>query len=446
MNLMAHISGTVADVSNFQYFFAIAVFLVAYAIIISEKINRAIIALIGAALMVIIGVMDLETAFLHVDWGTITLLIGMMILVNITSRSGVFEYVAIKAAKVGKGNPLMTLIYLSLLTAVGSAFLDNVTTVLLIVPVTFAITNILKVNPVPYLISEILFSNIGGTATLIGDPPNIMIGNANKHLDFNAFLINLAPVVLIIIPIALIYLVLIFRKQLITKQERVLELMAIDENKYLKDKKLMIKSLSVLGLVILAFILHSVFHMEPALVAIFGAAILMLITVKDEHELEHIFARVEWITIFFFAGLFILVGGLIEIGLISLMAEKMLDFTQGDIGLTASLILWVSGIASATIDNIPFVATMIPMIQDLAQQMNLAVSSPEINTLWWSLALGACLGGNGTILGASANVIVAGLAAREGKGFSYVQFLVIAAPLTLITLLISHAYIWLRYL
>ena len=441
MNLMAHISGTVADVSNFQYFFAIAVFLVAYAIIISEKINRAIIALIGAALMVIIGVMDLETAFLHVDWGTITLLIGMMILVNITSRSGVFEYVAIKAAKVGKGNPLMILIYLSLLTAVGSAFLDNVTTVLLIVPVTFAITNILKVNPVPYLISEILFSNIGGTATLIGDPPNIMIGNANKHLDFNAFLINLAPVVLIIIPIALIYLVLIFRKQLITKQERVLELMAIDENKYL-----MIKSLSVLGLVILAFILHSVFHMEPALVAIFGAAILMLITVKDEHELEHIFARVEWITIFFFAGLFILVGGLIEIGLISLMAEKMLDFTQGDIGLTASLILWVSGIASATIDNIPFVATMIPMIQDLAQQMNLAVSSPEINTLWWSLALGACLGGNGTILGASANVIVAGLAAREGKGFSYVQFLVIAAPLTLITLLISHAYIWLRYL
>lgn len=434
------------EISSTQYFIAIGVFLIAYGFIISEKINRAIVAIIGAAIMVMIGVMDLNAAFSHVDWGTITLLIGMMILVNITGQSGIFEFMAIKAAKIAKGQPLMILIYLSLLTAFGSAFLDNVTTVLLIVPVTFAITKILRVNPVPFLIAEVLFSNIGGTATLIGDPPNIMIGNANKHLDFNAFLINVTPIILIIIPVVLIYLVILFRKQMTTQAERVMELMAINEYSYLKDKKLMIKSLCVLGAVIVSFMLHSVLHLEPALVAIFGAAILMLITHNDEHKLEALLSKVEWITIFFFAGLFILVGGLIDIGLIGQLAAKMLDFTDGDIGLTATFILWVSGIASATIDNIPFVATMIPLIQDLANQMNLAVSSPEINTLWWALSLGACLGGNGTVLGASANVIVSGLAAKEGHPFSYVQFLIIGAPITLITLFISHIYIWLRFL
>lgn len=434
------------EIGQTLYFVAIGIFLIAYAFIISEKINRAIVAILGAGIMVMFGIMDLNNAFLHVDWGTITLLIGMMILVNITRQSGVFEYLAVKAAKVAKGRPLMILIYLSLLTAVGSAFLDNVTTVLLIVPVTFAITTILRINPVPFLIAEVLFSNIGGTATLIGDPPNIMIGNANKHLDFNAFLANMAPIILVIIPIVLIYLVILFRKQMYTQPDRVLELMSIDERKYLKDRKLMIKSLIVLAAVIISFMSHSILHLEPALVAIFGASILMLITHNDEHKLESLLAKVEWITIFFFAGLFILVGGLIEVGLISQLAEKMLGFTDGNIGLTASLILWVSGIASATIDNIPFVATMIPLIQDLAAQMNLAVSSPEINTLWWSLALGACLGGNGTVLGASANVIVSGLAVKEGHGFSYLQFLVIGAPITLITLAISHAYIWLRFL
>ena len=435
-----------STVDSTQYFVAIGIFLIAYGFIISEKINRAIVAILGAAFMIIIGVMDLDTAFSHVDWSTITLLIGMMILVNITAQSGVFEFAAIKAAKLANGRPLLILIYLSLLTAFGSAFLDNVTTVLLIVPVTFAITKILRINPVPFLISEVLFSNIGGTATLIGDPPNIMIGNANKHLDFNSFLINITPVILIIIPIVLIYLVLIFRKQMHTQQDRIIELMGIDERKYLKNKKLMIQSLTVLGLVILSFMLHSIFHLEPALIAILGAAVLMLFTYNDEHKLEVLFSKVEWITIFFFAGLFILVGGLIEIGLFEQLAQKMLDFTNGDIQMTATFILWVSGIASATIDNIPFVATMIPLIQDLAGQMNLAVSSPEINTLWWSLALGACLGGNGTVLGASANVIVSGLAAKEGHPFSYVQFLIIGAPITLITLVISHIYIWLRFL
>ncbi|UOY90957.1 ArsB/NhaD family transporter [Ectobacillus sp. JY-23] len=437
---------TTTEISNFQYYFAIAVFLIAYAIIISEKLNRAVIALLGGALMVLFGIVDLHQAFTHhIEWGTITLLIGMMILVNITSKSGVFQYVAIKSAKKAKGNPIRILIILSLLTALGSAFLDNVTTVLLVVPVTLSITRILKVNPVPYLMSEVIFSNIGGTATLIGDPPNIMIGSANKHLDFNAFLFNLAPVVAVIIGVTALMIYFIYRKQLQTDAAQIKVLMDLDENSYIKDRKLMIKSLTVLGLTILGFVLHSILHVDAAVIAMTGATILMLIGVK-EHEIEEVFAHVEWVTIFFFAGLFVLVGGLIDIGLIKTLAQQVLDITGGDIGFASLLILWVSGIASATIDNIPFVATMIPLINDMAIGLGLSPSAAEIDVLWWSLALGACLGGNGTLIGASANVIVAGIASREGHGFSYMTFLKLGFPIMIVSLLISHAYIYLRYL
>lgn len=436
----------VHEVSNFQYYAAIVVFLVAYAFIISEKINRAIIALLGAGLMIALGIVDLEKAFTHhIEWGTITLLIGMMILVGITSKSGVFQFFAIKAAKAAKGKPINILVMLSLLTAVASAFLDNVTTVLLIVPVTFSITRMLNVNPVPFLISEVLFSNIGGTATLIGDPPNIMIGSANKHLTFNEFLFNLAPVILIIMLVTAVILYFIYRKQLIADTKLIEKLMKLNEKDYIKDPVLMKKSLIVLGLTILGFITHSITHVDAAVIAMFGATILMLIGVK-EHDLEEVFASVEWITIFFFAGLFTLVGGLVDIGLIKSLAQKALEVTGGDITTASYLILWVSGIASATIDNIPFVATMIPLIQDMAVGMGLSPDSAQIDVLWWSLALGACLGGNGTLIGASANVIVAGIASREGNGFSYMQFLKVGAPLTLVSLIISHIYIFLRYL
>lgn len=437
---------TIHEVSNFQYYTAIIIFLVAYALIISEKINRAIIALLGAVLMIAFGIVDLNTAFTHhIEWGTITLLIGMMILVGITSKSGVFQFVAVKAAKLAKGNPINILITLSLLTAVASAFLDNVTTVLLIVPVTFSITRMLNVNPVPYLISEVLFSNIGGTATLIGDPPNIMIGSANKHLTFNDFLFNLAPVVIIITLVTAAILYFAYRKQLVADPKLIAKLMKLDERDYIKDAVLMKKSLIVLALTILGFITHSITHVDPAVIAMAGAIILMLIGVK-EHDLEEVFASVEWVTIFFFAGLFTLVGGLVDIGLIKSLAQKALEITGGDITTASYLILWISGIASATIDNIPFVATMIPLIQDMAVGMGLSPDSAQIDVLWWSLALGACLGGNGTLIGASANVIVAGLASREGHGFSYMQFLKIGAPLTLVALIISHIYIFLRYL
>lgn len=435
----------VHEVSNLQYYAAIVIFLVAYAFIISEKINRAVIALLGAGIMIAFGIVELERAFEdHIEWGTITLLIGMMILVGITSKSGVFQYVAIKAAKFAKGKPINILIILSLLTAVGSAFLDNVTTVLLIVPVTFSITKILKINPVPFLISEVLFSNIGGTATLVGDPPNIMIGSANPHLTFNAFLFNLAPVVLVIMAVTVVLIYFIYRKQVKADPKEIKKLMALNEKDYIKDAVLMKKSLFVLGLTILGFILHSVINMEAATVAMAGATLLMLIGVK-EHDLEEVFASVEWVTIFFFAGLFTLVGGLVDIGLIKSLAMKALEITGGDIQIASYLILWISGFASATIDNIPFVATMIPLIQDMAVGMGLSPDSPEIDVLWWSLALGADIGGNGTLIGASANVIVAGLAAREGKGFSYMDFLKIGAPLTLVALIISQVYIWMRY-
>jgi Na+/H+ antiporter NhaD/arsenite permease-like protein len=433
-------------ISNMQFYVAIAIFLVAYAIIISEKINRAIIALLGAIMMIAIGVVDVHKAFIeHIEWGTITLLIGMMIIVHITSKSGFFEYIAIKTAKQAKGKPIQILLSLSILTAFSSAFLDNVTTVLLIVPVTLSITRMLHVNPIPYLLSEILFSNIGGTATLIGDPPNIMIGSANKHLTFNDFLFTLTPVVLIITIVALFILYIVYRKQLITSQDKIDQLMNLREKEYIKDPLLMKKSLIVLSLTIVGFITHNITHIDAAVIAMAGATILMLIGVK-EHDLEDVFAHIEWVTIFFFAGLFTLVGGLIDIGLIKSLAQYVLQVTGGDLNFAAIFILWVSGIASATIDNIPFVATMIPLIQDLAASLGLSISDPQINTLWWALSLGACLGGNGTLIGASANVIVAGIASREGHGFSYFDFLKIGLPITLISLAISHLYLYLLFL
>ncbi|WP_458412424.1 ArsB/NhaD family transporter [Schinkia sp. CFF1] len=434
------------EVSNFQIYLAVIIFLVTYAFIITEKINRAIIALLGAILMIGFGIVDLDVAFTeHIDWGTITLLIGMMILVGITSKTGVFQYAALKSAKFAKGDPIKILIVLSLLTAFASAFLDNVTTVLLIVPVTFSITRLLGVNPVPFLISEVLFSNIGGTATLIGDPPNIMIGNAVKHLTFNQFLFNLTPIIVVISLVTMVLIYFMFRKQLKVEESEKQKLMNLDEKEYIKDAVLMRKSLIVLGLTILGFILHSVIHLEAPVVAITGATVLMLIGVK-EHDLEEVFHSVEWVTIFFFAGLFTLVGGLVDAGIIKSLAAKALELTNGHIPTAAILILWVSGIASAFIDNIPFVATMIPLIQDMAVGMGLSVDSPQINALWWALSLGACLGGNGTLIGASANVIVAGIAAREGNGFSYMDFLKIGGPLTLVALALAHVYIYFRYL
>lgn len=421
---------------------AIVIFLVAYVLIISEKIHRTVIALAGAILLILFQVISQETAFHHIDFNTIGLLTGMMLLVGIVSQTGLFTYLSIWSAKKVNAEPIKILVVIGILTAVASALLDNVTTVLLVVPVVFSITKLLGISPMPYLFTVILTSNIGGTATLIGDPPNIMIGSAVKELTFAAFVNNLAAISFFILAVTLVLLVLFYRKGLVTTEELKTKMMALDERKQIKDVLLLKKSLFVLFLTIAGFSVHQVFHLESATVALSGALLLLLMTyANSEHELERIFHKVEWLTIFFFVGLFVLVSGLIETGVISLLAKDMLQLTAGKPVATAMVILWLSALASAFVDNIPFVATMIPMIKEMG-----IMGVTNIETLWWSLALGACLGGNGTLIGASANVIVAGLAAQEGYTISFMKYFKVAFPLMLLSIVISSVYIYVRYL
>ena len=419
------------------FFLAIAIFIATYAIIISEKIHRTVIALVGAVLMILLGIITQEQAIEGVDFNTLGLLIGMMVIVGIAKNSGMFQYVAIWAAKAGKGKPINILLILGIIVALFSAFLDNVTTVLLIIPVIFVICNNLKMDPKVYLISAILFSNIGGTATLIGDPPNILIGSAAK-LSFNDFLFNLAPVIGIITIVSLGLIYLVFRKSLVASGDVAKIIAKFKPEEAITDKKLLIKSLFVLGIVIFGFITHSITHIEGATLALAGAALLLLLTM---HEPDEHFKNVEWTTIFFFIGLFILVSGLVHIGAIRMLAEKLLEITQGDLTKTTLFVLWGSAIFSAIIDNIPFVATMIPLIKDIG-----AISGLSLGPLWWALALGADLGGNATIIGASANVVVSGMAEQEGHKITFVEYMKYALPMTFVALVISTVYLYVRYL
>ena len=349
---------------------------------------------------------------------------------------------AIWAAKKAHGNPVKLLVYLGILTAVTSALLDNVTSVLLITPVIVSITSQLKVTPIPYLIAEIITSNIGGTSTLIGDPPNIMIGSAVKELTFIAFINNLALICCFILLITLGILVLVYRKRLKTTKELQAKVMALDEKNQLRNIPLMKKSLVILLFTIGGFCFHQFLHLESATVALSGAVALLVLTyAKSEQELERIFHKIEWLTIFFFIGLFVLVSGLVETGIISRLAKDLIELTAGNSVATAMLILWLSAIASAFVDNIPFVATMIPLIKEMG-----TMGITNLEPLWWSLSLGACLGGNGTLIGASANVIVAGLAAQEGYPITFVKYFKIAFPLMVLSIIISSVYIYIRYL
>jgi Na+/H+ antiporter NhaD/arsenite permease-like protein len=424
---------------DYQAIIAIGIFLISYALITSEKIHRTIVAMLGGITMLIFGIVDQETVIHHIDFNTLGLLIGMMIIVSITSETGLFKFLAIWAAKKAKGDPIRILIYLALLTAFGSAFLDNVTTVLLMVPVAFSITRQLRVNPLPYLILIIIASNIGGTMTMIGDPPNIMIGSAVKELTFMAFINNLTLICVLILIVTIIIFVFLYRKQLQTTEELKIGMMELDEKSEITDRRLLKQCLGILTLTIGGFFVHQALHLESATVALTGAFILLLLT--GEHYLEKSLSRVEWTTIFFFIGLFVIVSGLVETGVIENLARQAVDLTGGNEVATAMLILWLSAIASAFVDNIPFVATMIPLIQDMG---NMGVAN--LDTLWWSLALGACLGGNGTLVGASANLVVAGMAAKEGHPISFIKFLKIGFPLMLLSIVISSIYIYLRYL
>lgn len=422
---------------SWQVWFAGVLFFIVYAVVISEKIHRTIIALFGAAVLIVTGVVTQHEALNYIDFNTIGLLFGMMIIVGITRRSGVFEYVAIKAAHSTGGDPIKILIALSTVTAVASAFLDNVTTVLLVVPVTISICNELDINPIPVFIAEILASNIGGTATLIGDPPNIMIGSATG-LGFMDFVLNLTPVIIVIYIVTILLLKLIYKNSLITTEDNKARLMSMDPEQAIKDPVLMHVSLTVIGVVILGFILHQYLHLESATIALFGAALLMLVTRENPDE---VLLTVEWPTLIFFIGLFILVGGLEKVGIIEDLARSAISVTRGNVTLSTMLILWFSAIASAFIDNIPFVATFIPLIKEMG-----LLGHMNTVPLWWALSLGACLGGNGTIIGASANVIVSGIAAREGYPMTFLGFMKIAFPLMLVSMVISMAYLLLFYL
>ncbi len=429
--------------ANWQIIVATVIFLTVYAFIISEKINRAVIAMCGAILMIILGIVDLETAYTqHIHWATIFLLLGLMILVGITNRSGLFQYIAIKTAQSANGDPLRILVRLAILTAVGGAFIDNVTIVLLIAPITIAIAQILHINPVPYLIMEILICNIGGASTLVGDPPNIMIGVA-ADISFNEFLVHITPIIIVLLIITIIYLKFCFRKHLHVDEQYKQKLMDIDANEYIQDTELAKKSIFAFALTLLGFFLHQYFNIEAATVALTGATLLMLIGVK-ESDLEEVFHSVEWITIFFFAALFVLVGGLVEVGIIKYISTWMIEVTGGNTGFTALALMWGAGLASSFVDNIPLVATLIPMVQDIGTQ--LALPQVELHTLWWSLALGACLGGNGTLIASSANLVVAGIAAREGTPISFVDFLKVSIPVTIGSLAVATIYVYLVFI
>jgi Na+/H+ antiporter NhaD/arsenite permease-like protein len=417
-------------------FLAGGIFLVAYALIASERLDRTLVALLGGLLVIALGVLDQEEAFAAIDFNVIFLLAGMMLLAGGLGRTGFFEYVARHAIRLSHGEPYRLLVFLSVLTAVLSALLDNVTTVVLLTPVILSIARTLGVSPFPYLISQILASNIGGTATLIGDPPNIMIGSA-AGLDFGAFLIHLAPVVLVIFAAFLVFTRIVFGGSMQDDATRLDVLAQVDPATAIRDRGLMIRSLIVLGLTIAGFLAHSALGLEAATVALLGATALMIVGPLDPHEALR---DIEWNTLFFFVGLFMLVEAVVHVGIIGGIADALANATAGRLDLATFGLLWFSALASAVVDNIPYTATAIPVVERLIE------SGLEADPLWWSLALGACLGGNLTIVGASANIVVANLAARDGHPITFMQFLRYGSVVVLVSLVISTAYVWVRYL
>lgn len=426
---------------------ATVILLVSYVILFTEKLNRAVVALLGASVMIFAGILTQKNAIEGIDFNTISLLIGMMVIVNITEKSGLFQFVAIWGAKKVKAHPLGIMVVLTFVTAVFSAFLDNVTTVLLIVPVTFQITRKLEINPFPYLILEIFASNIGGTATLIGDPPNILIGSALK-LSFLDFAYNLTPAVIIVLLVLIGTFVLIWHKSLITTERNRVAVLNINEKDSITNPRLLVKSLIVLLMVIIGFIAAEHIGIANGVIALFGAALLLgLYTAgNNNHErdenTENMLSLVDWTTIFFFCGLFVIVHGLEVTGVLQILGQWFIELTEGSIKKSVFLILGSSAVLSSAIDNIPFVATMIPMLKTMEPTMG---GREAMMPVWWALSLGACFGGNGTLIGASANVIVAGLAQREGHPLSFLRFLIWSIPVMLFSVFIAGIYLYIRY-
>jgi len=416
--------------------FALVVFALVLGAFAFDLVHRTPAALAGGILVVIAGAIGQEEAIEAVHWETLGLLVGMMILVGILKDSGIFGYLAIKSAQAAKGKPGLVLIYLASITAVLSAFLDNVTTVLLMFPVTLVISRILEEDPIPFLIVEVIASNIGGTATLVGDPPNIIIGTVVEELTFMDFIVNLAPPIVVILLVTLGLVWLVHGRKLHTTDEDRRRIMALDATSEIKDRSLLIRAGAVSGATVVGFFLQQITGLNPAIVALAGAAVAMLVCGPEVEKVMH---EVEWPTILFFVGLFVMVGALESTGFIEIVADSLASGSDSLAG-TALIVMWGSGFASGVVDNIPFTATMIPVIEQLAEARGYDEATTE--PLWWSLSLGACLGGNFTLIGASANLVVAGLAAREGiSSFTFLRFLLWGFPLTLVALVISSVYI-----
>jgi len=411
-----------------------SIFLLTYALIVTERIHRTIAALLGGMAMILF-VIPQDRAFDAIDWNVIFLLAGMMIIANVLKRTGLFQWIALQAVRLGKGDPFRVLVILSLVTAVSSALLDNVTIVILIAPVTLFVAASLRVNPIPFLIAEILASNIGGMATLIGDPPNILVGSA-ANLDFLAFLTNMGPISAIVLMAFVILARFLFKKELGVRDQADTTIPDIDTSALITDPVLLRKSLIVMAGVTLGFLLHGALHLEPATIALTGATLLMLWSKTDPHDALR---DIEWTTLFFFFGLFILVEAIVEVGLIETVADSVLRLTSGNLTLTTMFLIWFSAIASGIVDNIPYTTAMIPIVKSLAQVM-------PAEPLWWALALGPDLGGNLTLVGAAANVVVASLAEKSGHPISFKLFLRYGVPTTIMSLALGSIYIWLRYL
>ena len=410
---------------------AMAIFVAVIAVIVSEKLHRAACALIGAVLLILIGILNPAEALGYIDFNTIGVLIGMMMFVAVVKNSGIFEYLAVKAARLAKGDPWKIMVDFMIITAVLSAFLDNVTTVLLIGPMTFSICKTLELNPVPYLLTQIISSNLGGTSTLIGDPPNIMIGSA-ADITFLQFCIYDGPIVVIVMIASIIGFRFIYRKGLSVTPEKMELIMQMDEKSEIRDHALFIKSIVMICLVAIAFILHDTLGLKTSIIALSCAALMILIGKQDVEETVH---DVEWPTIVFFTFLFIVVGGLEKVGLIHMLAVTMMNATGTHYVILMLVLLWVSALCSAVLDNIPFVATLIPLIQQMQD------AGLDVWPLWWAVSIGACFGGNGTIIGASANVVLTGIANRKGYPITFMDYLKIGLPMMLLSIVLATIYL-----
>ncbi|MFZ0609411.1 MAG: ArsB/NhaD family transporter [Xanthobacteraceae bacterium] len=427
--------------------FAGVVLCVTYGLIIWDRLNRAIIALVAAGIVVLSGALDQAEALSGIDWNTIGTLAGLMIITSIAQRSGIFQYAAIRVAQIARAHPAILLLLVQVVTFFLSAILNNVSTVLLMAPVTLAVTRELQIAPFPFLFAEVLASNIGGTATLIGDPPNLMVGS-QAGLGFDSFIVHLAPVVVVVQIVQLLMAHWMWGRATHATVENRLRVMSMNARAAIVDLPLLLQSLGVLSIVILALIFEDRIHLQPATIAMGGAAVLMLLdnwehhSAKQTDKVTQTFTEVEWITIFFFIGLFIVVHAVEVSGLLQLLAARLVAVTGDNIALGGTIILWMSALLAAIIDNIPFVAVMIPVIKSMAP----AYGGPEhVMPLWWCLSLGACLGGNGTLVGATANLTVAGIAERNGVAFGFVKFTLYALPMMIVSILICQAYVWLRY-